>query len=290
MMKKLLSVLAAALLVTGLFAGCGATSQSGTVDSASTGEKKVLKVGFCPMSAPFCWIQYDDSNGAIPLADRTGEYGNGFDVMMMKKYCDLAGYDMEVYFIDWDGLLLAVQSGNIDCAAADIGITDERKASMDFSDPYYKAGFTCLVRANSTYANAKGLKDLKGITCTSQLNTMWYDMLSQIPDANKQDGMDNLSSMVVALQSNMTDLILVDKPTAMAITTSNPDLKMLELDPSDDFVTTPEQVDMGIAIRKGNDDVRLALNKAIAQVSTEEEDKVLQQAIEAQPLTQDQGQ
>lgn len=285
-MKRFLKILVAMTLCVGLVSGCTQASPSSSGSTPAGGEKKVLRVGFTPMSAPFCWTQYDDANGALPV-EGSDEYANGFDVAMMKKICDLAGYELQVYCIDWDGLLLAVQTGTIDCAAADIGITEERKASMEFSDPYYQAGFTCLVRTDSPWAGATGLSELSGVTCTSQLNTMWYDMISQIPNANKQPGMDNLSAMVVSLQSGTTDLLLMDEPTAMAVVTANPDLKMLVLKEGDDFVVTPEQTDIGIAIGKGNTQLVEDLNKAIAQISREEAKGILENAIKTQPLLQE---
>ena len=71
--------------------------------------------------------------------------------------------------------------------------------SVDFSDPYYKANIVAFTKKGTPYENAKSIADLKGAICTSQLNTVWYDMLKQIPDANIQPAMDTVPTLMVAL-------------------------------------------------------------------------------------------
>ena len=95
--------------------------------------------------APYNWTQPDDSNGAVPIAD-SNEYAYGYDVMMAKKICDELGYDLQIVRLDWDSLIPAIQSGQVDCVIAGQSITEERLQAVDFSEPYYYATIVTLVK------------------------------------------------------------------------------------------------------------------------------------------------
>jgi putative lysine transport system substrate-binding protein len=186
MKKKLLCLLMAAALVLSM-AACGGSSSSGSAED-STGAKseggKVLKVAMECGYAPYNWTQPDDSNGAVPISD-SSDYAYGYDVMMAKKIADELGYELQIVKLDWDSLIPAVQSGTIDCVIAGQSITSDRLQMVDFTEPYYYASIVTLVKNDNKYAEAKGMSELAGATCTSQLGTIWYDKcLPQIKDAN----------------------------------------------------------------------------------------------------------
>ena len=75
--------------------------------------------------APYNWSQPDDSNDSVPIED-TSEYSNGYDVMIAKKICDAYGWKLKVNRLDWDSLIPAVQSGQVDAIIAGQSMTAER--------------------------------------------------------------------------------------------------------------------------------------------------------------------
>jgi putative lysine transport system substrate-binding protein len=279
-MKKLRKIIAVALCIAAtvtVLAGCG--SKSG-----SSSDSKVLRVGTEGASAPFNWTQTDNSNNALKI-DGTNEYANGYDLMIAQKIADKIGYKLEVHKMDFDGLIPGVSSGKIDVAIAQMSITKERMQSVDFSDPYYKANIVALTKKGTSYENAKSVSDLKGAICTSQLSTVWYDMLKQIPDAKIQPAMDTVPSMIVALSSGKVNVVTMDKPTAMAAVHSNPDLVMINPEGDNGFKASDEDVNIGIAIKKGNKELTDKINKAIAEISEEDRNKMMEDAIKNQPLS-----
>ena len=197
MKNRLFTLTAAAVLAVSLTA-CGSKAEEPaaadtkaeaaeeTASADTTGEKKVLKVAMECGYAPYNWTQPDDSNGAVPIND-SSDYAYGYDVMMAKKIADELGYDLEIVKLDWDSLVPAVQSGTVDCVIAGQSITSDRLEMVDFSTPYYYASVVSLVKADGPLADAKGISDFEGATCTSQLGTIWYDVcLPQLKDANIQ--------------------------------------------------------------------------------------------------------
>jgi putative lysine transport system substrate-binding protein len=188
----------------------------------------------------------------------------------------------------WDSIPLAVQSGEIDAGICGQSITAERQQTMDFSSPYYYASIVVLTKADSKFAAATGLSGLAGAICTSQINTVWYDVcLPQIKDAKVLPAMDDTSAMLVSLNAGNCDLVVTDAPTAMAAASVNPDLKMLDFTGLDDnFKVSAEEINIGISIKKGNAALVEAINGVLTTLTIDDFNKMMQEAIKLQPLAQ----
>jgi len=275
--KKLLVLCLVLLTATAMLAGCGSEKKAA--------EKKVFRVGMECGYAPFNWTQTTPDNGAVPIKG-TQEYAMGYDVMIAKRIADQLGYELEIHKIEWDGLAPAINAGKIDAAIAGMSITSKRKQSVDFSDVYYYADIVALTRKDSRFASAKNLADLKGAVVTSQLNTVWYDILPQIPEAKILPAIDTVPGMIVALTSGKVEVLTTDKPTAMAAVYANPELVMLDFKDGQGFNVSKEEVEMGIAVAKNRkDDLLKKINEVLAKLTPEERDKMMQEAIRIQPLS-----
>lgn len=255
-------------------AGCGG-------DKAS--EKKVLKVGMECAYAPYNWSQNSADGGAVKIAG-SNEYAYGYDVMMAKKLADSMGAELEIQKIEWDGLAPAVVSGKIDAAIAGMSITSERKQSVDFTKPYYYANVVALVRKGTPQAEATSVEELRGATATSQLNTIWYDQIDQVPEVNKLPAIDNVPGMIVALTSGKCNLIVTDIPTAKAAAFANPELTVLQFPEDKGFKTSKEDVEIGIAVKKGNKELKDAMDAVLEKMTAADFDKMMDEAIQKQPL------
>lgn len=249
-------------------------------------EKKTLKVAMECGYAPYNWTQPTDENGAVQIADST-EYAYGYDVMMAKHIAEELGYELQIVKLDWDSLVPAVQSGTVDCVIAGQSITSERLEMVDFSEPYYYASIITLTKADSPYAEAKGVADLKGATCTSQLNTVWYDVcLPQIEDANILPAQESAPAMLVALDADKCDIVVTDMPTGMAACVAYPDFTLLDFTGSgDEFEVSDEEINIGISIQKGNTELLDAINGVLAEMTVEDYEEMMNEAISVQPLS-----
>jgi len=90
-------------------------------------------------SADFAPFEYIDENGDIV----------GFDIDLITSILENLNYTVEVKDIGWDPLIPSIQSGNIDVIAAAMTITDEREEQIDFSDPYYQADQSILIKTGA---------------------------------------------------------------------------------------------------------------------------------------------
>ena len=252
---------------------------------ADSADKKVLKVAMECAYAPYNWTQPDDSNGAVPIAD-SNEYAYGYDVMMAKKIADELGYDLQIVRLDWDSLIPAVQTGQVDCVIAGQSITKERQEAVDFTDPYYYASIVTLVKAGGKYENATSVADLAGATCTSQQSTIWYTVcLPQIQDANILSATASAPDMLMSLEADKCDIVVTDQPTGKGALGAYPDFKMLEFGGGDDdFQVSDEDINIGISLKKGNTELKDAINGVLATMDKDDYAKMMDEAISVQPL------
>ncbi len=276
-MKKILCVLMAVAMIVCMTA-CGSAGKSGVEDG-------VLTVGMECAYAPYNWTQTDDSNGAVPIANVPGAYANGYDVMMAKKICEANGWKLEVKKLDWDSLVPAVQTGEIDCAIAGQSMTAEREEVVDFAGPYIYASIVCLVQKDSPLASATGISQLTG-TCTSQRGTIWYDTcLPQIKGAEIQSAADDAGAMLLAVSSGTCNFVCTDMPTAQGAVITYPNLTILDFSGSeDDFDVSEEEVNIGISVREGNKTLLDAMNKVLSPMNADDFNALMAEAVAIQPI------
>ena len=277
--KKIASVLLVLMLSVAFVFANGSKEAS---SSSSNTLKVAMECGY----APYNWTQTTDANGAVKINGST-EYAYGYDVMMAKLIAEKLGKDLEIVKLDWDSLVPAVQSGTVDCVIAGQSITSDRLQMVDFTTPYYYAAIVCLVNEGSKYENAQGISDLKGAVCTSQQNTVWYDVcLPQIEDANILPAQESAPAMLVALSAGRVDLICTDMPTAQAALVAYPSFRLLDFTESDDnFVVSQEEINIGISVSKNNPELTAAINEVLATLTVEDYNKMMDEAISVQPLS-----
>ena len=253
-------------------------------------EDGVLTVGMECAYAPYNWTQMDNSNGAVPISNVPGAYANGYDVMIAKRICETYGWTLEIVSSEWDSLTPAVQSKTMDANIAGQSMTADRLEEVNMAGPYYYATIVCLTYKDSQYANAKSIADLAGGKCTSQSGTIWYDScLPQIPNANLLAPSASANAMLMQLQTKTVDFVCTDMPTAMAAVAKDSNLVILNFSGTDgDFQFASEQeraenVNIGISVLKGNDELTAAINRALSILTEEHFNALMDYAISIQP-------
>ena len=284
-LKKAASLSMAAALALSL-AACGSSTGASDVPDGD-GDPATLTVAMECAYAPYNWTQSDDANGAVQIRD-SSDYAYGYDVMMAKKIAEALGQEVQIVKLDWDSLIPAIMSGDVDCAIAGQSITAERSQQVDFSDPYYYASIITLVKKDSPYASAASVADLSGAVCTSQLGTIWYDTcLPQIPGAEILPAQETAPSMLVALDSGACDVVVTDRPTAQAALVAYPDFVALDFGGGEnDFQVSEEDINIGISMKKGNTALQSAINEVLATMTEDDYNAMMDEAISVQPLSE----
>ena len=295
-LKNTLALAMAAVLAAGLTAcGSSADTTSPAADSTAAesteaaadgdGDPTTLTVAMECAYAPYNWTQSDDANGAVEIRG-SSDYAYGYDVMMAKKIGEALGQKVQIVKLDWDSLIPAVMSGDVDCVIAGQSITADRAAQVDFSDPYYYASIITLTKKDSAYANATSVADLAGATATSQLGTIWYEIcLPQIPGASIQPAAESAPAMLMALETGAVDFICTDMPTAQGALIAYPDLVLLDFTGTEDnFQVSDEEVNIGISMRKGNTELKAAIDGVLSGMTAQDFNDMMAQATAIQPI------
>ena len=280
MKKRAVSVILAGLMAASL-AACGSSSSSGastTTEAAETAATEaastdasvdlsqskylsdgVMTVGLNATFPPFEYV----GDGTDTFDDITSNEGNvtGFDVAMMNEIGKRIGVTVEIEDMDFDGIIPALGS-KIDVAATGMTITDERKESVNFSDPYYDATQSVLVSEDSTIATEDDLKNASAIGV--QAGTTGETVARGINDAATVS-VKSFNQAVADLVNGKNDAVILDQVPAEAFATSySGQLKVLD---GSQFNFDTEQY--GIAMPKDDEVMLNAINGALAAMKAD---------------------
>ncbi len=206
----------------------------------------VLKIGTNAEYPPF---EYVDENGVI----------TGFDPELIAMLAERAGFEYELVNTRWDGIFVALASGEFDMVCSAATITPDREEIVDFTNPYFYASQRIAVR-QADAATITGPDDLAGLRVGVQAGTTGDIFASDNIPGAEVVRYDEITLAFQALASGDVDAIVNDGPTSADIISKNPDLgAVLVGDPmSEEYY--------GIAVQPDKPELLDALNKALAEV------------------------
>ncbi len=107
-----------------------------------------LKIAMECAYEPFNWTQTTDANGAVSISGEgmEGMYANGYDVQVAKYIAAELGMALEIYSLEWDALIPAVQAGTVDGIIAGMSPTADREEEVDFTDCYYNSNLVIIYK------------------------------------------------------------------------------------------------------------------------------------------------
>lgn len=283
-MRRLICLVLTLMLALSLCA-CGEKTEAGTKYEDIPGlEDGILTVGMECAYAPYNWMQMDDSNGAVPIANNAGAYANGYDVMIAKKIADHYGVALEVMAVGWDGLNPALSEGALDAVIAGQSMTEERLEEVTMAGPYFYADIVCVARKGTPQASAAGISQLTG-TATAQDGTVWYNtFLDQMPGVTKTSAAETATAMIMAVAESRVDFICTDLPTAMGACATYDNLVILNFTGTDDnFAASEGDINIGISVKKGNTGLGDMMDAVLKDMTAQDFNDLMNQAIAIQP-------
>ena len=242
-----------------------------------------LRVGMECNYAPYNWTQSAPSDEAVAIA--AGGYADGYDVRIAKRIANELGMELEIVKTEWDGLVPSLMSGKIDCIIAGMSPTEERKVTIDFTEPYYESELCVVVRKDSQFAGAADLAGFTGAKITGQLNTFHYTVIDQIPKVKKMPAMETFPAMIVALSAGAIDGYISERPGAVSAMTSNPDITYVAFEQGKGFEASPADVAIAVGVVKGSD-LTEKINDVLAGITAQERSDLMDAAVAAQPLSE----
>lgn len=238
-MKKLIAVLMAALMLTGMLAGCAS-------DDGMT-----IKEGKLIMS----------TNAAFPPYEMTTDDGGfaGIDVEIAQAIANKLGLQLVIDDMDFDAALEAVQKNKSDIVMAGVSVTEDRKLVMSFSDSYATGVQVVIVKEGSD-VTMDNLGE-KMIGCQRGTTGYIYASDSVENGGYGEDHViayDNGASAVQALKNGQVDCVIIDSAPAQEYVKANSGLTILE--------GAWVEESYAIGMNKDNTALQEAVNKALSEL------------------------
>ena len=200
------------------------------------------------------------TEGAYPPFNQINSDGDlvGFDIDVAKALC--AEMKTECTFVtqDWDGIIPGLLARKYDAIVASMSITEERKKAVEFTDRYYSNSLRYIAKKGS----GLDVSDLKGKAVGAQRATISASWLEDnLSDTVRIKLYDTQEAAYLDLAAGRTDTVLGD----MLV-----NYEWLNSDAGQGFEFVGESFnrsdEIGIAVRKGEDDLREKLNAAIKAI------------------------
>jgi ABC-type amino acid transport substrate-binding protein len=218
--------------------GNGSAGQSGQVETLTEGK---LTVGSDIPYAPFEF-------------GRAPNY-KGFDVELVNEIGKRLQLDVEYVKTPFDTIFRNLAQGKFDLVASSTTITDERKRTVDFSDPYFAADQSLMVKRGS---DVRTLADLEGQVIGAQIGTTGADYAQEEINAETVRTYDLIDDAFQALQAGQIAAVINDCPVSKYAERSKPDLQVLSA------IRTGESY--GLAFAKDSDELREAVNRELDEI------------------------
>ncbi|MCA1021221.1 glutamine ABC transporter substrate-binding protein [Halobacillus litoralis] len=196
-MKSKWSLFFMMIVLGAVLAACGSSESSSSGESGDS-EGETYTVATDNNFVPFEFM--DEESGEM----------QGFDIDLIKAVADEAGFNVEIESMKFDGVVAGMQSGRYDIGIAGMTITEERKETIDFSDPYYDAGLILAVDASNEEITSE--EDLAGKKVGTRSGTTSETYISENhPDAELIT-FPGIVEAYMDLESGRLDAVMYDVP------------------------------------------------------------------------------
>jgi ABC-type amino acid transport substrate-binding protein len=180
----------------------------------------------------------------------------GFDIEIAKEIAKDLGVELEIKDMKFDGLLAALETGNIDFVAAGMTPTEDRKKNVDFSEIYYTAVQCIIVRAEDE-STIKSLEDLKNKKVGVQKGAVQEQLAKEQLTSSEIKPLGKVSDLILSLSTKKVDAVIVELPVAKAYVQQNSALVLSKIQ------LKTEEEGSAVAVKKGNEDLVNSINTTI---------------------------
>jgi polar amino acid transport system substrate-binding protein len=267
----------AGLLMAGfVLAACGKKEAPAEAPAAAP-EASAAAAAAPPPPAKVYAIGTDAAYAPFESQNEKGEIV-GLTIDVVTAAAKKAGIEVKFVNTPWEGIFNSLQQGDRDMLASSITITDERKQTMDFTDPYFDAYQLIAVKANSKVAKFDDLKKMKvGV----QTGTTGDEVVTKQQGKNSTNikRFESTPLALKELEAGGVDAVVADNGVVINYVANNAGAKFKTVA---DKAFAPEQY--GFAVKKGNAELLTMLNKGLADIKADGTyDKIYTQYFGAPP-------
>lgn len=184
---------------------------------------------------------------------------DGFDVEICSEIANRIGVEPRPLSTAWDGIIAGLLAGKYELICGSMAITEKRRESIDFSDPYYRSGAQLFVKKGSSLQSPEQLAGKKiGVT----LGTTYENWVRKnLPKADVRT-YKGVPAMLLEVANGRIDGFITDRIVgSMAIAEKDAPIQMAG------GLLYEER--MGIALQQGNPQLKEALNQALKAIKAD---------------------
>lgn len=187
----------------------------------------------------------------------------GFDIDVLKAIAEKEGFKVKFINTPFDGIFTALAQGDRDIIASGLTITEKRKLTVDFSDPYFEAGQVIVVPNDSKIQKITDLKPLKVGVLQGSTGDEMMQKLAGDNNANIKR-FESTPLAMKELETGGVSAVIADKG-AVVHYLSNNQVKGIRMVTDDNF---PKEY-FGIAVQKGNAALLGKINHGLAAIKAD---------------------
>ena len=234
------------LVLAGILASC--SEEKANSSAAQGGSKETLPRLVIAMDATYPPFEY---------TNETGEF-TGVSVDLGKAIGAHLGRQVEFRNINFDGLIAALKSGSVDLIISSVTASEERRKSVDFSDPYVKTGLAMLLSKGSPVQKVEDLNDPTRKVVV-RLGTTGEQYVRQFLPKAQVIALDGDTACVMEVVKGGVDAWIYDQLSLMNYHSKQPDTTRVLLKPLREEV-------WAVALRQGEDDLKAKINECLAKL------------------------
>ena len=249
-MKKIITLLISLLLIVGLTACSNSSNNSQPENNQPANElEKIKQAGEMLIATEGMWAPYtyEDDNG----------YLTGYDVEVARAICEKLGVEAHFETGDFDGFLIGLENGVYDSVFNCIDVTEERALKYDFSDPYINSTVVLIVANDNE--DIKSFADLQGKTTTNTV-TSSYAATAEEYGASVL-GANTFQETIDLVLQGRVDATINSQGSFDDYMAVHPDTPLKVVDSFVSYAAAP--------LRKGETELKDAINKALAELKAE---------------------
>ena len=230
-MKKIVTLALSAVMICGVFTGCG----------KSKDDDKVLTMA---TNATFPPYEYYDGNKIV-----------GIDADIAAAIADKLGMTLDIQDTEFGSIITGVQTGKYDMGMAGMTVNEERQQSVNFTKSYAKGIQVVIVKKGS---DIKSIDDIAGHKIGVQQDTTGHIYATDDYGDDSVVPFNKATDTVAALESGKVDCVIIDNEPAKSYVKSYDDLEILSTSYADE--------DYAICIAKDNTELMDKVNKALDEL------------------------
>ena len=274
MKKKVVSVMLCAAMTAAVLAGCGSSSAE-TVSEDTSAAAEETEDAAAEETGGTAEADTEESAGGTLVMGTNAEFPPyeyyegqevvGIDAEMAAAVAEKLGMELKIEDMAFDSLIPALSSGKVDIVAAGMTVTEDRLASVNFSDTYATGIQAIIVTEDSDIASAD---DLVGKTIGVQQGTTGDLYATDVEGATIERYAKGMEA-VQSLSQGKIDAVIIDNEPANVFVSEVEGLKILD----EAFATE----DYAVAVAKDNEELLEQVNTALAELK---EDGTLQAIVD----------